>query len=394
MKAPAIIRFLAIAAALALFASCTPNGGNIYATIESAKKTVTSALAKTLTIQDLTMDTVAGFPPGAYYVAAGAIYKGGYNPGSPSTTGDVILWQTDGSGNLLPLAPPVAGQICTALVYDGAELWGAFFNPNNSTFGLYHSSGMSFASSTADPAFAGKQVMLLQMAGGTVFAVAGDVTGSPYTFGLYYYSAGWNQMQLSGASTVPYMINGVAQVGTAYWAVGGTTVHVYSSLGAVDAPVTVLDGYNLAASAGQLNGIFVDSAQNRVFIPSKSGGVYYSSNNGVGGTWSQYGPDSINGNTVGYLCVAGPVDNTSGGKEYLVGADGYGYYYMYVPPATPSFTRYNDSTILLYSTAIRRIMVDSRTIWSVFMGTAGGGLWRATFNGGVPDPSTVGWIHE
>jgi hypothetical protein len=41
MKARAILRFLSAAAAVALFASCTPNGGNIYATIESAKKTVT-----------------------------------------------------------------------------------------------------------------------------------------------------------------------------------------------------------------------------------------------------------------------------------------------------------------------------------------------------------------
>ena len=39
--------------ALIVVASCTPNGGSIYATIETAKKTVTSSLAKTLTVQDL-----------------------------------------------------------------------------------------------------------------------------------------------------------------------------------------------------------------------------------------------------------------------------------------------------------------------------------------------------
>jgi hypothetical protein len=155
--------------------------------------------------------------------------------------------------------------------------------------------------------------------------------------------------------------------------------------------VTTLGSDYLPNTAGQLNGVFIDGTN--TFIPSKSGGIYYNPAPSGAGVWSKYGPDNINGNTVGYLCVAGPVDAPSGtGHVYLVGADGWGYYYLDVTGST--ITRFNDATILLYSAAVRRILVDLSVPGqnSVFMGTAGGGLWRSSFNNGAPDGN--GWIHE
>ena len=54
-------------------------------------------------------------------------------------------------------------------------------------------------------------------------------------------------------------------------------------------------------------------------------------------------------------------------------------------------TRFNDSTILLYSAGVRRILIDPTNL-TVFMGTAAGGLWRSTFYNAAPDNN--GWIHE
>ena len=122
MKAHRVLFLCAAAMALIVVASCTPNGGSIYATIETAKKTVTSSLAKTLTVQDLVNQKTGPGGAGPYDVAAGAIFEGAYNPANPSTSGDVILWAAN-SGNLAPLTPPVAGQICNSLVLLGTDLW-------------------------------------------------------------------------------------------------------------------------------------------------------------------------------------------------------------------------------------------------------------------------------
>lgn len=376
MKARHTFFLCAAAFATLIFSACEFNGGSIYATIEAAKKTIDSSLAKTLTVQDLVRA-----PGPSYYVAAGAIYEGivPVPPVLPSTEGDIIQW-------VPPLTPPVAGQVCTSLVFLGGRLWGAFFNPDDSTFGLYRSNATpSFAGAIADPLFAGKQIMLLQVTtDGKLFAVAGAVTSNPYVFELYYSDDGvtWSPTPLlSGLSS---MINGVAWDGTQYWVVGGTTAYTFTP-GNPPTPIgtfTSLPGINIG-SATQLNGVFTDGA--RIFIPSKNGGVYYSPDRGS--TWIQFEPDSISSNTVGYLTVAGPVD---GSDIYLVGADGYGYYYLSVSGRT--LTRFNDSTILLYSAAVRRILIDPGI--SVFMGTAGGGLWRATFPTGTSTPDNNGWIHE
>jgi hypothetical protein len=387
MKAHRGLFLCAAAAAILAVVSCTPNGGSIYATIETAKKTVTSALAKTLTVQDLVNRSPGGGGP--YEVAAGAIFEGTYAPLSPSTAGDLILWSANG-GNLLPLTPPVPGQICNSLVLVGANLWGGFFNPNDSTFGLYMANVTSFAGAApvSDPMIAGKQIMLLQSVNGYLFAVAGAVTSNPYVFELDYWNGtAWIQL----LSNLPYMINGVTFDGLNYWAVGGTTVYTFTTnppLATSYSSTSVLSGFDLSVSAVQLNGIFRDGS--RLFIPTKNAGVFFSPNQGV--SWIHYQADNVNNTTVGYLAVAGSVDNPAvpgAGDVYLVGADGYGYYYLSISLGT--MTRFNDSTILLYSAAVRRILIDPANL-SVFMGTAGGGLWRSTFYNGAPDNN--GWIHE
>ncbi len=77
---------------------------------------------------------------------------------------------------------------------------------------------------------------------------------------------------------------------------------------------------------------------------------------------------------------------------YLVGADGLGFYTLNV--TNNILTKFSDVTVTgLYAGAVRRMLVDQTQNNTVFMGTAGTGLWRATF-----DPATGAvnstWIHE
>jgi hypothetical protein len=186
------------------------------------------------------------------------------------------------------------------------------------------------------------------------------------------------------------MINGVAFDGANYWAVGGTTVYKGATPAVIGGGTTNIGGFELSAGAIQLNSVSTDGA--RVFITTKNSGIYYSLNQGT--SWQHINPDIVNNTTVPYLAVAGSVDALTGGDKYLVGADGFGYYYLSI--SANSIARFNDSTILLYTASVRRILIDwaNAPALSVFMGTAGGGVWRSTFNGGVPDTTTVGWVHE
>src|SRR5690349_21514698 len=97
--------------------SCTPDGGTIYATIETETKTVDNSLPNTLTIGDM-VTTAAN----TYYVAAGRLYKG-------TLAGGTITWSH-------PATTPT-DSLATTLAYDGtAALWGGFITAG-SVLGLY-----------------------------------------------------------------------------------------------------------------------------------------------------------------------------------------------------------------------------------------------------------------
>jgi hypothetical protein len=117
--------------------------------------------------------------------------------------------------------------------------------------------------------------------------------------------------------------------------------------------------------------------------------VYYSTN---GTAWSKASTtEQVAGNTVGFLTVSTRVGTS--GPVFLVGADGGGFYTLNAVSGTLS--RFSDVTVTgLYAGAVRRILVDlTNNPNTVFFGTAGTGLWRATFD---PAGGTVvsGWIHE
>jgi hypothetical protein len=364
---------LALACALS---ACTPNGGSIYATIETEQKVVDSTLPKTITVCDLVNNSTA--PTYPYYVAAGAIYKG-TRPNADNKMG----WPSTGN-SAKPVTPPVSDALCNTLVLFNSELWGGFFS-TGSILGLYSSTTLAFSGpAVSDTVVKGKQVISLQATDngspGQLFVCTGTVSGSKYVYQLSYFDAvTWSPL----LTDLPDPVNGVVwdPVGAQYLMVSGSKV--YSGTNA-DPPVfttTTLPGVSLDSS-DELRGIFVDGAN--IFIPTRDNGVYLT----TGGAWSQIPADDVNGNTVGYLAVAGPVDGA--GNKYLVGSDGYGYYTLDI--STMKLTRFDDNTILLYSSAVRRILVDGTT---VLMGTAGNGLWSAIFNPATGDlKADTAWVHE
>jgi hypothetical protein len=126
-----------------------------------------------------------------------------------------------------------------------------------------------------------------------------------------------------------------------------------------------------------------------VFIATKSDGILFTLDNGS--TWHQIDPDQVGSVVVSYLCVAGPVDSGSGKTTYLAGSDGYGYYTLSTS-GNGSLTRFDDSTIGLFSHSVSRILVDGA---NVLMGTHANSLWRAVFDTTTGDlASGESWIHE
>ena len=146
-------------------------------------------------------------------------------------------------------------------------------------------------------------------------------------------------------------------------------------------------GGSFALAAGdELRDVLADG--NRLIVSSKLGAVYYWAD-ATAPSWTKVTAANVGDKTVGFLGIGGPVDGP-GGNKYLVGADGYGYYTLDVSTATPTLTRFSESTIALYASAVRGFFVDGTV---VFAQTLARGLWRATFTaGGVPD--STGWIQE
>jgi len=388
MKSRFALLLIAMLALIGALSACTANGGAIYATIETEKKIDVSTLDQTITVLDLLNVGSGQFP---YLVAAGAVFKG-----TVPDVNNVIGWPNVG-GSPIAVTPPVRGALCLAMTSFNSGIYGGFFTSDGSTMGLYKSvgsPGFSFAvadGATAVAAMAGKQITHLQVAGPilapNLFAVvATPGTGtSGFTYELDYSADGssFTATNLTGLTT---QITGVGYLpgNLTYYVTAGSVL--YSGTALNSPLISTSMGFTLA-NGEELRGVTVDGSY--IFIPSSNGAVYYYN----GTTWARATTtDEVNGRLVGFLTVSTHVDTAGSGVIYLVGADGLGFYTLNV--TNNILTKFSDVTVTgLYAGAVRRMLVDQTQNNTVFMGTAGTGLWRATF-----DPATGAvnstWIHE
>ena len=384
MKSRSAIRLAVTLALGALLFSCTAQGGSIYAIIETAKKTYVSTLDTTLTVLDLVNTGSTTLP---YFVAAGAVYNG-----TPPNLNNVIGWPNYGA-NPIPVSPPVSGALCTALVFYNTTLYGAFFTSNGSTMGLYQSppTNPSFSTPVADSHVAGKQITLLQVANGNLCAVVATPSSgtSGFTYELDYSTNGISFSLATGLTGLTTPITGVGFQGGTYYVTTGSALYSGGALGTLSAGT--ISGPDFSLANGEvLNGVTVDNGY--VFIPSSNGAVYYYN----GSAWNKASTsDSINSRSIIFLTVSTNIDTSAPpgtGVIYIAGADGAGFYYLNL--SNNSLARFSDVTVTgLYAGAVRRVLVDPVQNNTVFLGTAGTGLWRANF-----DPSTGAvistWIQE
>jgi len=360
MKALGILRTCFIIAAGVLLGSCTPDGGTIYATIETEHKVVDNTLPNDLRVGDIVMAASGG----PYYVAAGPIYKG-------TLSGGTITWTT--------LATTPAGSIANTLAWDGTNLWAGFFTPGTN-LGLYRSSLPDTAAFVQEPAPAiGKQVTALQASGTDLFAAFCDSTATTYE--LDDQKTGTWTGPLAAVSGATTRIVGAANDGTAnFFTASGLNVYAASS-------ATGTYGVVKTIAAGEVTSIFGDAAHGRVFVTTRTEGIFYTGDSG--GNWTQVAAPTVNSTVMPVLSIAGPID--AGNDKYLVGTDAAGFYTLSL--GAGSLTRSTDSTIALYAASIRRILVDTNAgVSTVFMGTNGAGLWRASFDSTGSLSST--WTQE
>jgi len=378
MKPRSAFLLIITLALIGALSACTADGGSIYATIETEQKINVSTLSQTITVLDL-VNTFS--TPFRYLVAAGAVYKGRV----PNTDNE-IGWPTP-KKDPVAVSPPAKGALCLALTKFGSDFYGAFFTSDGSTMGLYKSvgaPGYSFAvAPIADPLVAGKQICLLQVANNTLFAVVATSDGtSGFTFELVYSTDG-SSFTATNLTNVKDLITGVGFFAGNYYITAGSTLYSDSGAGLNSlAPITAFS----IDSGDELRGITVDDVAGYILIPSSNGDVYWSTN---GTAWPKAGTsDEINGHQVAFLTVSTRVGVPASGDVFLVGADGAGYYTLNT--GNGDLSRFSDVTVTgLYAGAVRRILVDGST---VFMGAAGTGLWRATFDPAGEVNST--WIHE
>jgi hypothetical protein len=372
MKARRIICIALVAVSVTAFVSCSDA---IYATIETAIKTSTNTLSLLLTVTDIVVPP----PGGTYYVSAGAVFLG-------TLVNGTVTWTPNVNDNTRPLNP--SGYVCNALTQFSVDgrLYGGFVTGPGAV-ALYRSdTSLSFngthgtlITSTVSP---GEQVTYLKSANGILFMGGATFpTGATqYVYELDYSADGttWNP---AIASPLAYPVSGVGYdfVHTVYWASSGSNLYKGSS------PSTLALVGN-PSGADPILGLFVDSANGRVFLTMKTSGIYFSSD---GATWAHIGADLNGSAQMAYLCAAGPVD--PGNNIYLVGADGFGYYTLNF--GAGSWSRFGDTTILLYTSSVSRIVFDGPNS-NVLMGTNLNGLWRGVFDSTGALASGQSWTHE
>jgi hypothetical protein len=394
MKARIIPVLTILLASMAGLFSCSADGGNIYWTIQNEIKTTDNTLPspKTWSVYDVT----AVGSGGPYYLAAGGIYQG-----TLDRTALTVTWKPNATDATWYYNPP--GEQCNALVLYSLPtpaMWGGFITTSGTIVLLKSDSSFSFAASVpvSDPAIAGKDICLLQVANNVLFAVSQNKVS--FTYDLDYTTDGVTWYASAGLQGFSSPVTGIAYDGAQYWATTAVGTQnmptVFKSSPGNPASFASATPQPAFASDDYIRGITAGAGLRAgwLFLPTKKGGIYYSTNSGT--TWSDIPAPVVSSVTVGFLTVAGPVDAAS--NLYLAGADGYGYYTINMTtPSTPTLTRFATSTIDLYGDSVSKILVDSSTPspWTVFMGTNGKGLWRASFDSSTGDLiSGSAWTHE
>jgi hypothetical protein len=353
-KALRVLVLCTLAASLLLAAGCP---ASIYYTLENEVKTTDSSLSNDLWIHGMAK------LGGAYYAAAGKVYK--------TTSITPVTWDT---GSVV--TPPQADAMCNAIVEFGGSLYGGFVNQAGS-LGLYQSASATAFNTTPVAAFSGRQISYL----GSVNAATGiavvtadwDAIDLVYKYNLYVDATPSATTLMVANAAAP--VTGVAYtdgggVHDYYWAVTGSTLYRYDAGGPTLSPVTVT-----GAVAGEVfNSVFSDNEDNRLWVSSDKGYVYYSPDEGA--TWYRNATAAeVSGYTVSFLGIAG----ASGSSSMLVGAEGqsggYGYWVVNVSGTTVTVTRFTESTIALYVASVRGFLVDGARVFAYTFGVARG-LWR------------------
>jgi hypothetical protein len=377
IRMKAFSRLLIAAIGAAAFVSCTQNGGLIYLNIQKTTKTNTS----TSIPLDITVSDIVNIGTGAspYYVAAGKVYNGSVSSGS--TNWSAISVPQSGGKDML----------CNALTYDGTNLWGAFFSSDGETFKLAHATpGGPWTEDAGSGSPDGQQITYLGAdSGGNVFAATATMVNGSYTYSLYARTgSAWVGPNATSALTgISKPITGIALVGPlvtgTYFATSGNTLYTAPAGGLNSGLLfaAVSSAVFPSSSGDLLRGIFVDPTVNLVIVPSSNqtsqttgiGGVFFSTDNGT--SFAEATTNAQTSYTVGFLCVAGPVD--SGHTTYLLGADcGYGgaFGFFSFTPSNGGLNRFGGLSYSLYASTVNRIMVDT-TNNIVAMGTVNNGLW-------------------
>lgn len=386
----ALYRLLVAAIGAAAFASCTQNGGLIYLNIQKVTKTTTStSIPLDITVSDIAnVGTNNATAP--YYVAAGKIYNGTAPVGGSTSWGAISVPQTTGKD-----------MLCNTMTYDllNNKLWAGFFSSNASTFGLYSMSPGTTPvvwTQLVDNLNPTAQITYLNVPSSTdgrLFAVVSwMVGGNPFYELDTYNGTTWTATSLNtttAASNKP--ITSVALLGSTYYATCGNTLfsapasgYPALSFAAALSPGTI----PIATDSNDiLQNIFIDANYNNqggltplIAVLSSNqtvnpgiGSVYYSMNGGS--TWTKATTNGNTSYTVGFLCVAGPVDLNH--TVYLLGSDsgvGGAFGFFSFVPSTIGLSRFGGLSYSLYASAVRRILVD-QTNNLVAMGTINNGLW-------------------
>ena len=352
---------LLLLAAWAAFLSVACTNGNIYWTLENEEKVDDLSLPNEITVFDVAKIG------STYYAAAGRIWH------VADTAGE---WNAGAT-----VAPPHAGDLCTALVAFGPELYGGFVNSSGS-LGLFATSSLAFsAAPVADAAVLGAQVALLKIENGEIAVVTARQSGPDFAYtvvtgdGSSFAELPFLGLRVLADTLVP--IDDVIYSSSlgAWFVTEGTTLRT-------DSGTVTMNGIT---SGETLTGLFDDGFT--VYLASEAGAVYWWDAAAIPTPkWQRVAAPTVSGDHPPLTRFAGPVGTDD---ILLVGSEGYGYYRLPTNPAVGVLTRFPTTTSPLYTSSVWKFFLDD-PMNRIFACTLMGGLWR----GAVDTDGTIDWNLE